>query len=869
MAVDPRTLPGMSVVLSADGDRAPGNITQFPPISLESVGPSSEEEDDYRPEIFERIEEGPALEALAGWAKDRASPCYNHLLAEGTEKVECAESFELGRAEIELLIAANRYKPVGALDTIAFGLRGATLRDDEKYEQVDRLPLKDARPNHVNYCCVIGFYFHNTRKFSAYTASTVPWHGYMAGNPNKFNILPTGCYIYKKGAHCPKDRSRWVEPALRLSDANGSQSGETTVLRTFDDQMFDLTDRWTVSEPSDNIHCGYSSSKFSSAGCQVVKGGMHDGLWADFQRTLVNLPSNARVDYLLYTGAEASIAAALVKAGKGAGDPAVEQALGRLRAGSEGESVNALQAVLGIAPPTGYFGAKMKKLLTEFQRAKGIPADGIYSPAMEAKLGLSILSAKAVTPPQQPRQPPPVEPKTSAFVPAAGGTRGTATVSAHAPPQATAATPAPADQSAVASVFQTTAIAAATAAVAARGTTTADPAVVSVYQPPIPIPGASLRPKEPASAQFDPSIAVPSAYQPKPVAPATAPQPAPTGQPAAGGRKPAILLTMETLARFAPKANSDYAAALVEQGNHILSQYGINANSRRFCHFMAQVAHESGGFTIREENLSYSAKRMTEVWPGRYPTIAAAAPYAKNPEALANHTYGGRMGNNRTGDGWRYRGRGLMQVTGKNEYRRIGKLIGVDLEGNPDLALDGIVAVKAAAAIFMDYGCCALADKDDIRGITKRINGGYTGLADREKRYAAARGVWQAGPGLESLGEPELEGTPESAEPAGDPAAWQSIRRRGRALWMLGLILFLASLAILALRALEGSLAIPEDFGDLVAIGFPLLALIVSIASMVLGSGIARASRHASAALEAIGDRFDGPIRAGPNLDDD
>lgn len=200
----------------------------------------------------------------------------------------------------------------------------------------------------------------------------------------------------------------------------------------------------------------------------------------------------------------------------------------------------------------------------------------------------------------------------------------------------------------------------------------------------------------------------------------------------------------EDILRLCPHARSEYLDGFDAcLGN--LTKLGITSTPARWQHFFAQIAHESGGLTIREENLSYSAKRMTEVWPGRYPTVAAAAPYAKNPEALANHTYGGRMGNNKTGDGWRYRGRGLMQVTGKNEYRRIGRLIGVDLEGNPDLALDGSVAVKAAAAIFADYGCCAMADKGNIKGITKRINGGYTGLADRQNWLRKAKAAWPHG----------------------------------------------------------------------------------------------------------------------------
>lgn len=196
--------------------------------------------------------------------------------------------------------------------------------------------------------------------------------------------------------------------------------------------------------------------------------------------------------------------------------------------------------------------------------------------------------------------------------------------------------------------------------------------------------------------------------------------------------------------RLCPRARKEYLDG-IESELPYLESLGITSTPRRWQHFFAQIAHESGGLTIREENLSYSAKRMTEVWPGRFPTIAAAAPYAKNPEALANKTYGGRMGNTSPGDGWRYRGRGLMQVTGRNEYRRIGKLIGLDLEADPDAALDGDTAVRAAAAIFADYGCCSLADKDAIQQITKRINGGQTGLSDRKAWLRKAKEMWPNG----------------------------------------------------------------------------------------------------------------------------
>lgn len=104
---------------------------------------------------------------------------------------------------------------------------------------------------------------------------------------------------------------------------------------------------------------------------------------------------------------------------------------------------------------------------------------------------------------------------------------------------------------------------------------------------------------------------------------------------------------------------------------------------------LAEVYHETGG-TMQpvEENLNYSAKRLTQVWPGRFPTIASAQPYANNPQKLANKVYGGRMGNTGPNDGWMFRGRGLPQITGRDNYRRAG------IEGNPDKALEMVTAVR-------------------------------------------------------------------------------------------------------------------------------------------------------------------------------
>jgi putative chitinase len=147
--------------------------------------------------------------------------------------------------------------------------------------------------------------------------------------------------------------------------------------------------------------------------------------------------------------------------------------------------------------------------------------------------------------------------------------------------------------------------------------------------------------------------------------------------------------------------------------------------------FLAQIIHESAGLTRLDENLNYSAKRMTEVWPSRFPTIEAAEPYARNPEALANKTYGGRMGNTKPGDGWKFRGRSPIMITGYNNYAKVGRLVGQDLTVMPELLEQPHYALEACIAWWED------AISDDMLGdperVCRRVNGGLIGLAEREE----------------------------------------------------------------------------------------------------------------------------------------
>lgn len=172
-------------------------------------------------------------------------------------------------------------------------------------------------------------------------------------------------------------------------------------------------------------------------------------------------------------------------------------------------------------------------------------------------------------------------------------------------------------------------------------------------------------------------------------------------------------------------------------------KFGITTG-RRLADALAQFGHESAGFTRTVESLNYQPARMCEVWPNRFRSLEDAKPYAQNPAALAEKVYGGRLGNVHPGDGWRYIGRGVVMVTGRENYRAVTRLLreaGVacpNFEEQPSALAEPRWAALAAGAIWQDRGCNELSDAGDFRGITYRINGGYVGLKDREARRARA-----------------------------------------------------------------------------------------------------------------------------------
>jgi putative chitinase len=162
-------------------------------------------------------------------------------------------------------------------------------------------------------------------------------------------------------------------------------------------------------------------------------------------------------------------------------------------------------------------------------------------------------------------------------------------------------------------------------------------------------------------------------------------------------------------------------------------KYDISTPKRQ-AYFIGQCMHESGGFKQLKENLNYSAKGLMATWPSRFPDIDTAEKYERNPEKIANKVYAGRMGNTEDGDGAKYIGRGLIQLTGKENYANCGSAIGVDLVANPDLLATPKYAALSAGWFWNRKGLNALADVDDLDTITKRINGGLIGIADRKAK---------------------------------------------------------------------------------------------------------------------------------------
>lgn len=204
------------------------------------------------------------------------------------------------------------------------------------------------------------------------------------------------------------------------------------------------------------------------------------------------------------------------------------------------------------------------------------------------------------------------------------------------------------------------------------------------------------------------------------------------------------MITADTLKRFAPKiSNPEIHAAALEQAR---ADSTINT-PQRLCHFMGQVFVETGGFVSMVENLNYrNAQRLDAIFSAVRGLDDARALIQLGPEAIANRVYANRLGNGNeaSGDGWKYRGSGYKQLTGRTNYRTIGSLIDLDLEGNPEMAREPVAAARIAFKFWDVNQCSPLADRGDVEKITAKINGAAKlGLADRRTATLRALGIWK------------------------------------------------------------------------------------------------------------------------------
>jgi putative chitinase len=197
--------------------------------------------------------------------------------------------------------------------------------------------------------------------------------------------------------------------------------------------------------------------------------------------------------------------------------------------------------------------------------------------------------------------------------------------------------------------------------------------------------------------------------------------------------------------------NADQLAKLhigaqwVDALNETFNRFGIST-VRQQAAFIGQCGHECGNFKVLEENLNYRAATLMKLWPKRFPTQEIANEYEKKPQKIANKVYSGRMGNRdeASGDGYRFRGRGCVQLTGSDGYFHAGKALGVDFWANPDLVATPQYAALTAGWFWSTHNCNQLAENADWLGLTKKINGGTIGFDDRVKHTNEALAVLSA-----------------------------------------------------------------------------------------------------------------------------
>lgn len=203
-----------------------------------------------------------------------------------------------------------------------------------------------------------------------------------------------------------------------------------------------------------------------------------------------------------------------------------------------------------------------------------------------------------------------------------------------------------------------------------------------------------------------------------------------------------ITLTADQLLKIMPLAKGKVSVFLGHL-NMAMPEFGIANSIPRGASFLATIGHESAQLNCVEEKLNYSVDRLVRTWAKRFPTVGAAAPYARNPQALANHVYANRggNGNEQSGDGWRYRGAGLIQLTFKENQAACAHYFGIPVEQIGDWLRTPIGATRSAAWFWATKGLNEIADTGDQAAVCKRVNGGLNGLAERVSMFRIAEQV--------------------------------------------------------------------------------------------------------------------------------
>jgi putative chitinase len=218
------------------------------------------------------------------------------------------------------------------------------------------------------------------------------------------------------------------------------------------------------------------------------------------------------------------------------------------------------------------------------------------------------------------------------------------------------------------------------------------------------------------------------------------------------------MLSADQIQKLYPRAAGEHLAAFATQADGLLRGYGMSRKPIRLAFFLAQMGHESAGLTRTEEDLNYRPERLLQIWPRRFASLADAAPYARNPQKLAEFVYGGRrdLGNKIAGDGWLFRGRGYIQLTGRITYTEVGAIAGLELENQPDLVASPDHALHVACAFWEWKGLNKVCDTGDFEAVTRRVSGGLHGLQDRRAWLDKVRRVLAEPPAPEDQPPPEI-----------------------------------------------------------------------------------------------------------------